>query len=260
MGARAEGYTFHDLTMSLPLNLVIYTSTAGHYGHSTLATTIKHYKRALGGDLNLFAGRFCHVKIRPTETDRLPDIIDTLLDSEIKPLVTVGDWKRGLQHGGAYLSDMVRTYGDQTIHSTPYTFAVEDDSPIHLKAGALSQYLEAAVNTLSTNHDILHIRFQRDNVLNVTQPISDLYHRVDTWDLQPLVGRTRDLYLIAKIVTDNARTFENTQCEAALRMAADTLSNHPYRYLCFNPVMASSHHIGAEAYPQIMQTPEFASL
>lgn len=246
--------------MSLPINLVIFTSTAGHFGYSTLATTIKHYKAALGGSLDLFAGRFCHVKVRPSETDRLPDIIDTLLEHEIKPIVTIGDWARGLSHGVEYLKDQYKTYGTQELHAALYTLFTEDDEPVHLKQGTLAQYLETAINTLANNKDLLTIRFQRDGVSNQTWPVNDLLHRVDTVDFQPSVWRTRDLYLAAKVIQDNAAQLANTQCEAAFRIAADTLSSHPYRYLCFNPAMASSHHIGAPTYPEILKTPEFASL
>lgn len=244
----------------LNLNLVIFTSTAGHFGHSTLATTIAHYRRALGGNLDLFATRYCHVKVRPNEQDRLPDIIDTLLDNDIKPIVTIADWNRGLSHGHQYLADQFKVYSTQELHAVPYVFAIEDDSPVHLKQGTLDAFLDAAVNLLAANKDILHVRFQRDGVSNVTQPVNAHLHCVDTTDFQPLVQRTRDLYLITKVLQDNAAQFAQTQCEAAFRMASDTLSSHPYRYLCFNPAIASSYHIGTTTYPEILKTPEFASL
>jgi len=246
--------------MQLPLSLVFFTSTAGHFGYSTLETTIKHYRSKLNGNLDIFQQRFCHIKVRPDEKNKLPDIIDVLLDNDIKPIVTEGTWNRGLNHGNAYLADQYKVYSTQELHNIPYVFSVEDDSPIHIKSGQLSQYLEAAVNTLSSNKDILTIRFQRDGVSNQTWPVNDLLHRVDTYDFQPAISHIKYLYLGAKIVNDNAAHFANTQCEAAFRIASDILSNHPYRYLCFNPELASSHHIGVPNYLDILKTPEFANL
>lgn len=244
----------------LPLNLVMFASTARHFGYDTYATTIKHYERALGGNLNVFQQRFCHVKVRPTETDRLPDIIDFLLDHDIKPIVTQGEWTRGLSHGREYLKDMFKVYNTQEVHAAPFTFFTEDDEPLNVKLAAAHTYLEAAINVLNANKDILNVRFQRDGVSNQTWPVNELLHRVDTLDFQSFVARTRDLFLAAKIIQDNARAFENVQCEAAFRMASESLSASPYRFLCFNPSLASSHHIGAEAYPEIMKTAEFKDL
>lgn len=245
----------------LDMNLVFFTSTAGHFGHlDVYQKTIKHCERALGGDLKVFNKVFAHVKVKPSQRDRLPDIVDFLLDHDIHPIVTEGDWERGLSHGRAYLSDMHKVYNLQDLHSAPYCFVVEDDSPINVKLANLHSYLEAAIKVLGANKDILAVRFQRDGVSNQTWPVNELLNRVDSYDFQPTVARTRDLFLAAKIVQDNARAFENVQCEAAFRMASESLSHSPYRFLCFNPSLASSHHIGAEAYPQIMETTEFKDL
>lgn len=246
----------------LPLNCIFYLSTSGHYSYNDVyKTTIKHYKNKLGGSFDIFQSVYAHIKVKPTQQSRLPDIIDFLLDEGIHPIVTIGDWQRGLNHGSAYLADMFKVYGMQELHSSAqYVFAVEDDSPIHIHNHTLTQYLESAVNTLSSNKDILAIRFQRDGVSNPTWSVNDVYHRVDSYDFQPTISHIKYLYLAAKTIQDNAAQFAQIQCEAAFRMASDTLSNSPYRYLCFNPALASSHHIGCPEYPEIMKTPEFASL
>lgn len=248
-------------TPKLPLNCLFYTSTAGHFGHiDVYRTTIKHYKAKLGGSFAAFNKVFAHVKVKPSQTDRLPDMIDYLLSEDIHPIVTQGDWSRGLDHSRAYLSDMFKVYNTQDLHSAPYCFVVEDDSPINVKMAHLYAYLEAGIKVLEANKDILAVRFQRDGVSNPRWPVNDLLDRVDSYDFQPTISHIKNLFLAAKIINDNAQAFESVQCEAAFRMASDTLSHSPYRYLCFNPSLASSHHIGAEAYPEIMKTPEFKDL
>lgn len=247
--------------MKLPLNLVFFLTTAGHFGHlNVYQTTVKHYRAKLGGSLDLFQNRFAHIKVRKAEQDRLPDMIDFLLDNDIKPVVTGGEWARGLSHGAGILEDVHRVFNREDVHAAPFSFWVESDSPINVKTGGtLAEYLSTAVAVVNGNKDILSIRFQREGVGRGT-PISDLFDMVSTWDFQPTVARTRDLWLASKIIADHPAQFAAVQCEAAFRAASDTLSYSGARYLCFNPDRVTSHHIGAPDYATIIQGKDFQGL
>lgn len=244
----------------LPINFVMFTSTSGHFGFDTYKTTVKHYKSKLGGSLNIFQQLFAHIKVKPTERDRLPEIIDFLLENDIKPIVTEGHWERGLSHGHEYLKDQFKVYNTDELHLAPYTFFTEDDEPLNIRQGTASDYITTAINVLASNKDVLNIRFQRDGVQNITNPINNILNRVDTTDFQPFIARTRDLFLIAKGLRDNSEALQNVQCEAAFKIVSDSLSYSPIRHLCFNPALVSSHHIGAPNYTEIIKSPEFSNL
>lgn len=245
----------------LPLNIIFFISTSGHFDHlDVYKTTIKHYKAKLGGSLDVFQNAFAHIKVKPNQRDRLPEIIDFLLENNIKPIVTEGEWSRGLAHGQAYISDIFKVFNTEEVHSAPYSFWVEDDSPINVKQDNLYSYLSTAVSILGSNKDIVNIRFQRDGIQDASQPINNFLNRVETFDFQPNIGRTRDLFLAAKALVDHPATFANVQCEAAFYATSKPLTHSPIGFLCFNPKIVSSHHIGAPNYTEIIKSPEFSNL
>ncbi len=244
----------------LPLNLVFFTSTSGHFGFDTYQTTIKHFKKKLNGNFDLFNKVYAHIKVKPNHKERLQPILDFLESEKIEPIVTEGDWERGLIHGWQYLKDQFKVYNTQELHDVQYLMVVEDDSPILLKEGNLSQFIKNAIYTLDSNRDVLHIRFQREGALNITYKLDDNYNIVDTYDFQPYIARVRDLMFITKILLENEKQLANVQCEMAFRIIADMFSSSYQRYLCFNPSKATSYHIGAPNYLELIKDKDFSDL
>ncbi len=243
--------------MFLPINLIIFTSTAGHFGFDTYKTTVKHMERKLKGcDIN---ERFAHIKVRPKEADKMPEMIDFFYENKYRVIVTEGDWTRGMSHQHEYLKDIFKVFNDNHIHSAPYSFWVEDDSPILLKDNvSLSTHIQNAVSVLANNKDILNIRFSRETILNTKD--NQYLIPVNTFDFQPNIGRTRDLFLASKIIQDNWNQFQYMQCEAAFKSSSDFLSYHPYKYLAFNPNSVTSYHIGAPNYEEIIKGADFQNI
>jgi hypothetical protein len=241
----------------LPINIVLFTSTAGHYGFDTYKTTVNHLEKKLSP--YTFNEKFAHIKVRPQEAHKMPEMIDFFYENKYRVIVTEGDWSRGMSHQHEYLKDIFKIFNDGHVHSAPYSFWVEDDSPILLKdATPLGEHIKNAINILSSNKDLLNIRFSRETILKSQN--NQYVIPVNTFDFQPNIGRTRDLFIAAKIIQDNWSQFQYMQCEAAFKMASDFLSYHPYKYLAFNPDMVTSYHIGAPNYEEIIKADDFKNI
>lgn len=245
--------------MSSDINLVFFTSTAGHYSFKDVyRTTILHYKKLFGDDFKGFKKVFAHVKVRPKEEALLPEMIDFLYEQDIQPIVTIGDWERGMSHQHEYLKDLRKVFSDPEVIDSEFLFWVEDDSPLKLKltADKSSYFVMMAMDIMKRNPAILNLRFLREG-LESKNKLSDLLSVSNVFDFQPNISRSRDLYVATTIIFNHWDTFKNMQCEAAFRLAMDTLSAHPYRYLTFNPDWVTSYHIGAPDYEDYLKLPDF---
>ncbi len=241
-------------TVTFPLNLLVFTSTAGHFGyHDVYQTSINHLEKSLGS-LDVFAGKFAHIKVRPhaEERARLPEMQKFFESKEIVPIVTEADWQRGMSHQNEYLKDIHRMAESAGLHRAPFTFWFEDDSPINCKTHNLGWFLDNAICALD-DFSLLNVRFIREGVTQEMLPLPDEMVRVQTFDFQPNISRTRDLYVASRIIHHNWEQFKNIQCEMAFRLAMSFLSDSPNRFLGFNPEAATSYHIGTPEYPKFLE-------
>lgn len=246
--------------MNYGINLVFFTSTAGHFGHKDVyKITILHYKKLFNG-WGFFSKVFCHIKVRPKEQDQLPEMIDFLYENDIHPLVTIGDWQRGMSHQNEYLKDIYTVFSNPEIQANPYTFWVEDDSPLKINGQTTAvDFVLRAIEILRSNPTILNFRFMRDGLpVNPNDQIDGVFNKSNVFDFQPNISRSRDLYIASLLIMKNWENFKNIQCEMGFRMAMDTISSmHPYRYLVFNPALITSYHIGTPDYQNYLTLPDF---
>lgn len=97
----------------LDLNLCIFTSTAGHFGNfDVYKTTIDHFEKSLGGNLDVFNYKIAHIKVRPREEERnrLPEMLDYFKSKNINTLITESEWGRGMSHQNEYLKDINKLF------------------------------------------------------------------------------------------------------------------------------------------------------
>jgi len=246
---------------TLPINLVVFTSTAGHFGfYDVYKTSVKHLKKQIG--LNTFSQKFAHIKVREdqSEKDRLNEMVDFFVSENIKPIVTFGNWQRGMSHQNEYLNDIYKMFTMQDLHNQPFTFWFEDDSPLHAKdENSVFKCFNEAIDALNNNIDLLNFRFIRDGLVEPEKSVSP-YNQMETFDFQPNISRTRDLFLAIKIIFDNWKSFKNAQCEMAFRIAISNFSRSNPKFLGFDTKIATSYHIGTPEYLDYLKLDDFQNL
>ena len=252
--------------IKLPLNLVVFSTPAGHFGYKEVyKTSINHLEKKLkllDFDLGLetFGGRFAHIKVRDNENEKkhLPEMVKFFEGKNIKPIITYGNWERGMSHQNEYLKDIAKVFSTQELHYQPYSLWFEDDSPIFIKCkSSLKDILGSSIGVLSSNLDILNVRFVREGIETPKTRLNDFLWRMETFDFQPNISRTRDLYLVSKIIQDNWEYFSKLQCEMAFRIAMSQLSASENRFLGFDTDKVTSYHIGSPDYLDYLKLPDF---
>ena len=240
---------------NLPLNLLIFTTTRGHFGFQDVyKTSIDFMERKLGS-LNVFANKIAHIKVRQndTEKDRLPEIISYFKSKDITPIVTYGDWERGMSHQNEYLKDINKSVNFKQIQSAPFTLWFEDDSPI--EGEDVLKSFDQAIMILNQNQEVLNVRYIREGLKEGEHfsKVNDNIVSSKTFDFQPNISRSRDLLMASNLIIKNWEYFKNIQCEMAFRIAMENFSFSDYKFLGFNPSNYFSYHIGTPEYPNFLE-------
>lgn len=195
--------------------------------------TVEHYHAALKADL--FPGTAqpwynltgAHAYLQLTDADKplLPDVIDTLLEHDIAPFAQDGTQvkERGSSH-------QLHMLDRSEILRVPYTLLVKGDARVLPSQGtSLSQILEAAVQLLHANHQVVSVGFGAGFSFLPAQPVNATFDVAQSlrW---PAIVRTRDLYLAGLLGLRNGG--------AAAEDVVGAFSNNPARHLAFNSAIA----------------------
>jgi hypothetical protein len=239
----------------LPLNLLIFTTTRGHFGFQDVYKTSINFMEKKLGSLNVFSNCIAHIKVRDNdeEKSRLPEMVSFFKSKNINSIITYGNWDRGMSHQNEYLKDINKCVNTKEIQSSPFTFWFEDDSPIEGK-DLFDSFLKAIL-ILQQNQDVLNIRYIREGLKE-----NEHFYKKDenicfsnTFDFQPNISRSRDLLCASNLINRNWEYFKNIQCEMAFRIAMENFSNSKFKFLGFNPESYFSYHIGTPEYNKFLQ-------
>lgn len=238
----------------LPLNLLLFTSTAGHFGfYDIYQSTITHLERSLDGSLSLFASKIAHLKVRPRpeEEERVAAMEGWLVSKGFTVVITRGEWSRGMSHQNEYLRDIARVTDLAALQAAPFTLWLEDDSPIETVGGGdLTPLLSEGCNHL-LNHHVLSYRFARLGSGESLTRVDSRVHVSPVFHFQPTLCRSRDLFLASNLIRLNWAQFSHMQCELAFTHAMRALGGEQSASLVCDPTVGYSHHLGGPDYPQL---------
>lgn len=236
----------------LPIAICLFTSTKGHFGHSTYADTLRHLDRQI--PLSQFGARYAHIKVTPGQEDVGIAMELALMERDFGVDATVGDWSRGASHQQAYLLDQRKASQSRVVQSQPYVMLLEDDSTLSPAKGELADYLARMMGALDREPDLVSTRLVRrcdwDGGIPTIGPVTSTFFSPN-FDMQPSILRSRDFMLAHKVIEDNWGQLSHLQCELVLRIALDTLSRSPNRHMVWHPDEIESHHLGTPDYPAL---------
>lgn len=254
------GRTLRNRDMIDNLNLVIYTSTKGHFGYKNC---YKVTSRRLD-ELFTFKDKTVHIKIDP-ESDKnhqhfkMKDWFDKQESWNI--LSTRGDWSHNdRSHAAEYYKDKLTCFSNLKVQSNKYTLFIEDDWIIHHGIGVnASELMEKAVSFLNTNQNKLCVRINnRDEI-----PCDYIYETSEIWSqgekytsfgptftFQPTIVRTLEWYHALRWINQMSDAdpdlFAKYHCELISGDVMKKFSDDPLPFCFFNPEVVNAEHIGEE--------------
>ena len=233
----------------LPLTLALYTSTKDHFGHSTYLATLSHIERQL--PLPAFSVKIAHIKITPGQ-EQIGVIIRGELEKRgFKVIETVADWQRGTSHQVAYNQDLIKMSKEKDLYQNPHLLWLEDDSTLTCHQDSLDKVLTRMVGFIESSSDVLSARFVRksdfDGGLPILKRESDHFFS-PYFDFQPLIMRSRDFYLAAKMIETNFQAQQNVQIEMLWRLVLGEFSRSELKHMVWLPDYAETVHLGTPEY------------
>ncbi len=231
----------------LPISLVFFTSTKGHFGRKTdWKLTLNHWEKQL--PLSLFGERIAHIKISEGDQALATEMAIELVARGFHVIETVGSWSRGLSHGAAYLGDQVTVSKEARLYRQPYLLFLEDDSLAISSEIPLEDLLLQSCQRVAENHELLTVRLARPHddrgpTAAHPQPDRRFYYSQDL-NFQPLVMRSLDFYRLCLALEANPEACQNVQCERLWRLILDSFSRSPFRHIVYEPSFAHTAHIG----------------
>ena len=239
--------------MTIPLSLLFFTSTKQHYGFKDVyRTTLCDLDRQF--PLIYFGELVAHIKVSPGEESLAEQMEADLINKGFRVIKTVAAWNRGASHQQEYLRDVIRMSKEECIYSSEYVMWLEDDSTLTCNKDSLSPILSRMMSFVGSSPDHLSSRFIRrsDYEGGVPSLLTNADHFISPFtDFQPAIWRSRDFYLIAKMIEDHWGLIQSTQCEAVWRIVSDPLSRHPHKHMVWLPDYAESIHLGTPNYPAL---------
>lgn len=242
--------------MNIPISLVFFTSTKGHYGFKDMyLDTLNHLDRQI--PLASFSVKVAHIKVSPDERDLGMKMEAELAARGFKVIVTVGDWSRGTSHQLAYLEDQRRVSLEPSVYANPHMLFLEDDSPFTCHKGSLEGCLYHMTKRIDSSPDILTFRFIRrpdfDGGVPQLATESDCFWSPNT-DFQPMILRSRDYHRLHKIIEDNWDRLTNIQSEALWAFISRAFSRSEHKHLVWYPDHGETFHLGVPDYLNVRKT------
>lgn len=240
----------------LPLNLLLMTSTKGHYGrHDIYKTTANDLLR---WD-DIFPNKIVHIKVDPDNSSFLPEMEKFFKERNYFVIASSGEWKHGDEsHQTGYLCDLYKAIRHETTQSAPYLLFMEDDWLLDPDNGNFHRVAQYAIQSLSSKPDLLQCRIPRFH--NEFERINNLMdkHGLDRqairfsddksmfycndWSNNPYFCRSRDLKLALKMIF-SMKGFGH-HAEHSVGAAMSFLSDSHYPFAVFENQDAMTRHIG----------------
>jgi len=254
--------------MKLPLNLIIFCTTAPKYGHGNNTENYKSnytYEKTINSlfdqvDKNLFKNKLLHLKSREGEEGVADNIKNFCDDKDIRVIETKENFEHhsdnALSHAAGYFKDIYKAFSDLDIRKQKYSLWLEDDYLFRLRMISLEEAFKQSIKFLDNNPEQLCVRFNLG--LNFTKAVNSIKesHNIFTQDLnytqygptftfQPNISRTTDIFVAWRAAQNLLHKLEILHCELVSGEILKTnLTNSPTPFSFFNPKKIFSEHIG----------------
>lgn len=239
----------------IPLSVFMMSSTKGHFGFDTYLTTLDHFARQIPWEA--ISVKVAHIKVTPGEEAKGEQMKAEFERRGFKVLMTVAAWQRGTSHQVSYCADLVTVSKEPSLYLNPHVLWLEDDGTLSTVSVPLDQILARMVAFLDASPELVSVRFIREpdfaGGVPVFAPTSETFFSPNV-DFQPLLIRSRDFFLAAKVVESNPEVQQTTQIELLWRLILDQFSRNEHKHLVWLPSVAHSIHLGVPDYPALKQS------
>mgnify|MGYP003113475575 FL=1 len=242
---------------TLPLNLIVFSTTMGHGGRHTYQDCLNKLHSQI--DLSIFSNKLLHLKSRDGEEDIAYEIKSFCSYLDIRVLESKEDIvhhsENHLSHSAGYFKDIYTAYSDLEIRKQKYSLWLEDDWIFNSKV-CLEEVFKDSLKFLDDNPNQLCVRFngskdfgepegnhlvENDNIY--TQAINYTKYG-PTFTFQPNINRTTEIFIAWKSAQNYLDKLGSYHCEL---MSGDLLkgatnSRTPFSF--FNTNKIYSEHIG----------------
>ena len=202
-------------------------------GPKNYRSTILNYKSLCGGS---FSGiPIAYVKIPDNNKALLPDVVDFLLDNDVKPIAVEEGFDGRVFPHIERTRDILKIFGNPEIAINDFILFVSNGHTVEAKQFA--ECLLIGIKILTTNSDIVSVGFENPSVDG--RSLGQFIAR-DSISDRPIIVRTRDMMIAAKLAVDNASQFANATSYQAIGYLLSTFSYHPNRFISFIPQIAYS--------------------
>lgn len=190
--------------------------------------TITSYRLAFGG---AFGGvPVAYVKLPENQKDLLPDVIDFLYDSDVKPVVALEGFDAKVFPQQERVKDIHKLLSHPNVTAHAFTLLVAEGRIV--SSDQFVNCLTNAAAVLDGNPDILSVAFEGAGAAGHPAGQFVAFKNLTS---RPAVVRTRDMMIAAKWAVDNAAQLGGLSSEQSLSHMLGTMSYHPYKHLAFPP-------------------------
>lgn len=240
------------MTNTLPISLVLFTSSKQHFGHKDVyLKTLAHLDRQI--PLRLFGARVAHIKVSEADTAFGEQMRGELEARGFTVLTTQADWARGQSHQMGYMADVVKLSKESSIYENPFVLWAEDDQTITSNQCTAENLLLQSCQRLRDDNELVSVRLLRRGDLDSSPMVA----REDRWFYSPHVNfqwpllRSRDFYLASLFIEQNPQAAATIQCEMLWRLILANFSRSERKHLVYLPEYAESIHLGTPEYPAL---------
>jgi hypothetical protein len=239
------------------LNLVLFTSTKGHFGNKEIyRRTISDLFSKISPDLFF---NYAHIKVSSNEEVLAEEMELWLKQYNFHVDKTFGNWSHSDHqlHGFEYTKDRIKAYSNALLNKNIYTLNLEDDWLFNVKTNDLKYYIDFACRKLDRDPHLVQFRFnheihkiiEEDNInegeyyvqTNLSTPYGS------TFTFQPSITRTRDNFVAYNLIKIYYEQIKQMHIELQSGWAYKHLSNSEKHFAFFNPKLIDCTHIGVKS-------------
>ena len=243
----------------IPLNLIIFSSTKGHFGNrERYLQTVQSLNAQI--PIKDFLAAYIHIKVSSGEETIANEMTKKLEPYGFNIFQSNGNWKHDdNSHQLGYLNDMFSVYMDDAVQEGQYSLVMEDDFIVKSYEKDLYYFLNKAVSILEKVSNCTQVRiprfsneFERINGLKAKHNINgmairnnnepDIFYQND-WSNNMFVARTRELRNALLMIRKNSNVFP-FHSEHGVGMAMKYFSVIETPFCCFEPTKIRCGHIG----------------
>lgn len=241
--------------MSRAPTLLMMMTTSGHYGCKTIyKATLDYLDHQL--PLIQWGARVCHIKGKSGHEAILEIMREDLTRRGFIVESAIADWSRGASHFQECLKDQIKMSQHPAVCDNPLVYFTDDDYLAVCHGDTYPRVLHKMCQLVESSPDILTSRFLREqdqdalaNIVSIEPDQHLAWHKHVNW--QPMVLRSRDFYVLGKIIQDNWSQAIQMHGEALWREVLATLSRSEKKHAVWLQDFAVVANLGVEEYESV---------